>query len=523
MMASSLCFSIRFLNGSFHGQHGGNESEWPPSPLRFFQSLVAAAANRWTDPRFPDHVVAAFSWMESLPPPVIFAPSQRESSPYCLSVPNNAMDLVGKAWTRGVYDGTGDSNPATHKTLKGVRSNLVLDDGAVHYAWSVPDKPSDEVLGFLETLHAAARSITHLGWGIDQVVVHSRVLQQTKLAEIRGERWLPTPGIGRVLRCPVGGTLADLREKHQAFLQRVSLESQTFYPMPPLSRFAVRSYRCDTDPLPRPFAGFALLKLDASRYLPYSPIRRTHVVAAMMRHATAEAARCAERPEEWINTFVQGHGEGPDGQAIGKGGAQRFSYIPIPTIEERKKGANARHNVVGAIRRVLVVEPPGLTDKWTGWCHRVLSGRELTPLEGDTKTSGALLSSIPDNDGRLRHYTTKGTTWATVTPVVLPGHDDRKLRKAEKLVRKAIRQAGYSEALAENASIECRRVGFWSGLELSTRYIVPQHLRHLPRYHVRIQWGDKDGQPISISGPLCLGAGRFIGFGLFAKESESTT
>jgi CRISPR-associated protein Csb2 len=141
------------------------------------------------------------------------------------------------------------------------------------------------------------------------------------------------------------------------------------------------------------------------------------------------------------------------------------------------------------------------------------------------------------------------TTWATVTPVILPGYDDRRgYRKRlfpksgsdgpplaaqeqkelldkldgriDYLLRKAIRQAGYSDALAEHAEIEWRNVGFWPGTEFASRYDFPSKLRRFRRLHVRITWRDSAGSPIRVPGPICLGGGRFVGLGLFAGCSS---
>jgi len=145
----------------------------------------------------------------------------------------------------------------------------------------------------------------------------------------------------------------------------------------------------------------------------------------------------------------------------------------------------------------------------------------------------------------LRRYIDRSSTWATVTPVILPGYDDpRKLRRRlfaskqqgpgqrdelgqkqmlEKLdsridflLRKAIRQAGYSQELARAAEIECRGVGFWPGTDLAVRYNYPEKLRRFRRVHVRITWRDESGNPLTMPGPICLGGGRFHGLGLFA-------
>ena len=46
------------------------------------------------------------------------------------------------------------------------------------------------------------------------------------------------------------------------------------------------------------------------------------------------------------------------------------------------------------------------------------------------------------------------------------------------------------------------------------RYVVGAHHCCLPRYHVRVTW------PVPVRGPLCLGAGRYYGMGLFAAEES---
>src|SRR4051812_49389371 len=100
-MPSYLCLSITFLDGAFHGRRDGGEPEWPPSPLRMFQALVAAAAAKWGDRRRLGHAGPAFRWLERLPAPIIVASAGSTGAPYRLSVPNNAMDVVASAWSRG--------------------------------------------------------------------------------------------------------------------------------------------------------------------------------------------------------------------------------------------------------------------------------------------------------------------------------------------------------------------------------------------------------------------------------------
>jgi len=64
-MASYFCLSITFLDPAFHGRRDGGAPEWPPSPLRVFQALVAAAS-RWQISQFPSHVRDAFKWLSTI-------------------------------------------------------------------------------------------------------------------------------------------------------------------------------------------------------------------------------------------------------------------------------------------------------------------------------------------------------------------------------------------------------------------------------------------------------------------------
>src|SRR5437879_13904001 len=99
-MSSHFCLSLHFLDPSFHGRRDGGRPAWPPSPFRAFQALVTAAARRSRGEVSAD-ISSALKWLEIQKPPVVVAPAGIEGSGYRLSVPNNAMDIVAKAWSRG--------------------------------------------------------------------------------------------------------------------------------------------------------------------------------------------------------------------------------------------------------------------------------------------------------------------------------------------------------------------------------------------------------------------------------------
>lgn len=512
-MNSYLCLSIHFLDEAFHGRRDGGEREWPPSPLRLFQALIAASAAKWGERHQLDYARPALKWLEAEMPPLIVTPQSVKGAVYRLSVPNNAMDLVGRAWSRGNLFGSGDANPATHRAMKTVRPTRLVDGAAVHYLWELPDPLPDAIRGHVETLAAAARSVVALGWGVDLVAGNGCILSAEDAGRLPGERWRPTTDpAAQGLRVPAPGTLDALVHRHEAFLHR--LDDNGLTPVPALSAFAVVGYRRDADPPVRPFVAFELwqpaeilasLPAGKSKFRPFEPTVQTVTVAAMVRHAADEAARAARWPETRINTFIHGHT--PDGSDRLRGGAEaaRFMYLPLPSLERRR----SRGEHCGSIRRVLVVGPTGSAAE-VDWAGRALSGREL--VDQATKKPIALLTLISKKDGNLQSYLGPAPLWSTVTPVVLPGHDEVKPAKAEGLLRRAFVHAGIAPELVRRARLDWRLVGFRPGVELATRYDRPEHLR-LPRLHVRVSW------PEPIRGPLAVGAGRYRGLGLFAAEA----
>lgn len=509
-MSNVLHISVHFLDPApvFHGQRDDDEPEWPPSPLRLFQSLVDAATSRGYDPKFAEYVKPALEWLQRLQPSQIIAPSHHVGIPFRIAVPNNDLDIWAEPISKGRFPKKQPNELKTMKTIQPTRIRVGCDesDNAIHYVYCLSD---GECL-HLDAIVLAARSITHLGWGIDMAVGDANIITNEQAAQLPGQRWKPSPIGGTRLRTPKTGTLDDLTRKHEAFLNRLSGDG--FKPVPPLSAFRVIGYRRDTDPPTRPATAFSILKLDASGYRAFNTACHATVVAGMVRHALGDVAK-VQRPFGWndedIARIVLGHDA--NGRAVSDDPAEpRFSYLPLPTIEFRGSN-NARH--VGAIRRVLISGTPGM-ERELAWVRRALSGSELIREGADE--SDALLSTIPSNNFVVDQYLKTASIWTTVTPVILPGHDDRRQNKTERLLRKAMRQAGYAEELVQHAEIAWRSVGFLSGADLASRYRRPRNVSEAPVCHVRIQWRDSQGKPLSIAGPHAIGSGRFRGLGLMA-------
>lgn len=501
-MPSHFCITLRFLQPLSHSRGDGGEPEWPASPLRVFQALVSAAAARWNERMQLAYAAPALSWLEQQPAPsIVAAVGTMAKEKHRLYVPDNSGDLAAGTWSRG------DTTKIVRRTEKDVRP-VHLDGEAIHYLYPLHDNDL-EFARHREVLAAAARSITHLGWGIDMVAGNAAVIDDNEATNLAGQTWRPVESAsGKGLRVTIKGTLQGLMTKHEAFLNRLGPDG--FKPVPPLSAFRVVGYAHDTDPPPRLFEAFSILKTDADGFRPYDPVRKTHVVAGMVRHAAAGAAR--GWTSERICTLIHGHT--PDGKQKGRSedGVGRFAYVPLPTIGTK---GGKRFDVAGSIRRVVIVGN-GVAPGDFAWARRALSGQEL--IDQDSKKPAALLTLLPKTDHHVRLYTDAASVWDTVSPVVLPGHDDGNEGKAEKLLRNAIRQAGFSDTLAGHAQLEWRKVGFRPGVDVARRYVPPHYLEKYPRYHVRIEWRDSDGTPIQVRGPIVLGGGRFCGFGLFAPS-----
>lgn len=523
-MSDQLCLTFRFLSPWFHGRGDEGMPEWPPSPLRVFQALVAASARAGT----LETTRPALEWLESLQAPDILAPRAELSGVGVrLSVPHNAMDLVGRQWVAGK-----EGNAAEHRAMKEVRPHRLPEEAALHYLWDQAEVDPETARGHVNMLVAATRSVVALGWGVDLVVGDGALISANEAAKLAGaaggpppQGWTAQQG-GRVqLRAPRPGTLADLDRRHDAFSRRTSLDQPTLTPPAAVSVFNIWGYALTGEPVSPKVAAFTLMQPRADRVRSFDAAKRGMAVGGMVRHALRAAAERAGWPEDRVRATVLGHAE-VSGAAPEAPGGERFVVMPLPSIEARGNG----REVVSGIRRVLVssTEPRSLD---VDWAERALGGADL--IDEATGEIVAVLAPASTREPTVKRYTETSTRWVSVTPVVLPGLDDpgglkarlgkvpaaaeqrtlldRLGRRREALIRKALRHAGLPDELVFSAVIETRSIGFLAGVERADRYLVPRHLTAYPRLHVSLTW------PQPVGGPICIGRGRFSGMGLFAS------
>ncbi|HXF87818.1 MAG TPA: type I-U CRISPR-associated protein Csb2 [Xanthobacteraceae bacterium] len=491
-----LCIETHFLAGRYHGRRSEREhnyfpSEWPPNPYRLFQALVAAGNIGFRRTEFSDAKKEALRWLERRAAPEIVAPPAREASVVRLYVPNNDMDKVARAWAQNKEP---EKQPNELRTDKDLRPHRLAEDGPVRFLWTIAEDEWETARPHIEILCEEARHLHCLGLGIDLVAGNGRILSTEEKNALPGETWIAEAD-GTGWRVPVAGSLDELLARYADQKQRVQAgrgrgaERYVAPPAPP-SVYREVGYIPRAQGRRRPVHAFALVDEDGS-YRSFDP-RHAMEVAAWLRHTAHERAKAMKLDADFIERFVCGHGENAEAKN------NRFSYLPLPTIAPKGRD--------GRIRRVLLAEPFGGGGGKAQAVALRLAGASL--IEDGTGEIKADLRAIdPYSDGVSLRYLRKARTWGSVTPLVLPGRDDFRTRKAHALVLKALAQAGYTTPVVE---ITLQREPVFPGAEMARAYRVPAYLKGFPRTHAIITFSE------DVPGPLAIGAGRHIGLGLFA-------
>ena len=173
-----LLISVRFHEGRYHG--GG---EWPPSPARLFQALVAGAAN---GENLSEQAMESFKWLESLAPPTIATPPAYAGRSIKNFVPNNDLDAVG-----------GDpARIGEIRTAKIIRPHYFDAAVALLYAWTFERGADAERR--VQAIREIANSLYQLGRGVDMAWAQSEIVEE-------GEAEARLCGHGGAVRRPNAG------------------------------------------------------------------------------------------------------------------------------------------------------------------------------------------------------------------------------------------------------------------------------------------------------------------------------
>ena len=294
----------------------------------------------------------------------------------------------------------------------------------------------------------------------------------------------------------------DLLHAHQSALNRIE-QNKPLRAVEKPRVFDRVFYVSAEKPIGRPYVVFALRTASDNSYR-YSHAKLIHI-AGMTRSASIKAMK-AFPPEgighaaDWVKSFVSGHR--PEGQNDHK----QLSYVPLPSIGGEHADA--------MIRRVMITAPFGCEAELRHLSYQ-LDGEQLQPEGGG---EGPVLDPLP-SDGVTRQYLGPSKVWASVTPVILPGHDDHKPEKTMKLIERALVQSGiergcqYKWGALPNFN-NCLTAHKHDRNGRRTGYFRPDHLDGLTAVHIRVTFEHP------VAGPLTIGAGRHCGLGVLAALNE---
>lgn len=498
----TLLLSVHFHDDRYHGM-----GDWPPSPARLFQALVAGAARGGN---LPNQAVEALEWLEGLAAPLIAAPSAYPGKPFKNFVPNNDLDAV-------------DGDPARIgeiRTAKSIRSHLFNPDVPFIYVWKVEDGTGAEHRA--QTVCQMAEQVYQLGRGVDMAWATGEILADEAEIEARlrahgGVRWSPNErGDGKTLLCPRPGSLASLIErfnKTRARFKKIGegKKASLLFTQAPKPKFKPVPYNSPS----------TLLLFDIRKGGGFEPQPFDRIVALVETIRDLAAKRLKEsgwrREDTKREPCIEKVFIGRNSAEADK--ARRIRITPLPSIGHAQVGRS--------IRRVLVTVPPDcpIAADDVAWAF---SGLAI----GSDKETGEIIALVPAQDRTmLQHYgvedSAPASLWRTVTPAALPERaarrriDPRRMREEAKggaerarenavaasAVRQALRHAGI-ETSAQ--AIRVQREPFESKGQRSEAFARETRFVKERLWHVEVALAQ------AIRGPLLIGDGRYLGLGLMA-------
>jgi CRISPR-associated protein Csb2 len=524
MPSRALLIEVRLLNGRYHGV-----GDWPPSPFRLFQALVAGAyGGRWrAEP--DDEKDAAFCWLEQLAAPHIAAPPKVNARATMYFVPNNDIDAV-----------EGDPRRVAEiRSGKLVRPILPTSDAPLLYAWPFNngEDRARHMCRLAERLHT-------LGHGIDAAFARAEICDwaqaESRLADHGGAVARPgRPGNPESDPfCPMNGSLESLKKRHAAGVTRFAHKregrvSLTLFNQPP--KAAARAIIYNRTPAP---LLFDLRSQDDTTAFQPTPQEKVCLLAMAIRDLAARRLKTMlpQRAAE-IERLVVGH------EAGAADIRRRVRFVPLPSI--------GHTHASPSIRRVMVEVPPDCPFSRNDLA--VALANQTADRIDETTGEGALL--VPADDlSMLWHYgvhdrRNDARHWRSVTPIALPasrrridperlrdelraagGAGPANLKEAKRAseraaeeeaaigaVVQALRHAGVT---AKPDSIRVQREPLTRRGARAERF-APQEGDAAPRFRKERLWHVDIVLSEPVPGPLLIGDGRFVGLGLLAPAGES--
>jgi CRISPR-associated protein Csb2 len=506
---AALVIYVRLHDGRYHGK-----GDWPPSPFRLFQALVAGAG---LSGPLEENERKALKWLQALQAPIIAAPRAWQPRRGVLFyMPNNDSDGI-----------EGDpSKMAKIRTATKIFRPYLFDTGIPFlYAWPFAQEPADQQKA--ETICRLAERLYQLGRGIDMAWAWGEMLEDGEVEHLlvaypghvlRSSK----NGSGRMLPTACPGSLESLERRYQAYGERFSYlregkKVKVHFRQPPKARFRLEPY--DSPPSRQMYE--LRDPVEEGVFAPW-PLERAHRLVVRLRDEAvarlkgAMPSRAADIDRVLVGRKPDGTNDCPP--------EIRVRIIPLPSI--------GHVHADRQIRRVLVETPPGclLHPNDIQWAF---SGLDLSDPDG-----GEILATLirTDDDSFLGHYGAEydraSRLWRTVTPAVLPESARRRriepTRKVQEAEAGSERRSEHERAAAA-AGQALRHVGLREGIHAIRVQREPfeangrrvEDFAEGSRFEKHRLWHVEIEFSAPAEGPLTIGDGRFLGLGVMAPVIQA--
>jgi CRISPR-associated protein Csb2 len=458
------------------------EPEWPPHPDRVFMALVAAFAETG------EHELekAALEWLEKLGPPALSVSLDRsERASFTTYVPvNDDVSPIGK---KGKPETPLGSLPFGRTRNGRAFPTVIPAEATFHLVWEADQLPAS----LRPAVERLCRNVTYFGHSATPVRmwIESGVVSSTLT---------PTDG-GATHRLRVfgPGRLKELRTRRAAGLRpEPTLWAGYAEPAPPKPAPA---HAAPFDP-----ALIVLLQVGGRRF----SLESAGMIADALREELMR--RHGPRAPEWLTGHAPDSSQSrrprpalfplgfvgrqhADGHILGFGIALPADFPP--EFAAHLFDLLARHR-----------EPEDVAPEGVGYAHLLIRNPSLgsdigeCPLELDERPASKRPYSLQPET-----WTRPSSCWATVTPAILPKFPRRDL-SMDDVIAEACVQAGFPRPTAVRVGL----APFVAGVPHARSFCVKPRRGRPPRplTHACIYF------PQPVAGPMLIGAGRYIGFGV---------
>lgn len=461
-MAVSL--TVELLTGSYDAAEVDDRerAEWPPNPARLFCALVAAART--------EQERAALAWLETIPAPLIVAAAQVRETRRAAYVVVNALEKKGGNLT----------HPGRTNNLR-ARAAAVPTNPRVTTIWDGAPEP-----GVVEALDAMSRRIPYLGRSTGIALVSAAVTPAAEPTADAAE--------GQVVfePCDLLEREVSVRVPYSGFLAKLDAQFDADRPAWETSRF--QGYRQRQAPVPAGHDDLVPSVYTDLLLFRFSGLRPQADLAARF----TESLRSAVIKAAGLTAPDVLHGHGADGRP-------HVAFLALPDVgSEHSDGhllglAVALPDLPAAERTAALRAVLGLrTDGTEGLVTLKV------PRLGDVEL---LYQSEPYrpwglSKKRWRHGSRR---WVTATPVVLDRYPKRP-EQMEAEVRSSLRRVG----LPEPTDVQISTEPLLRGAARLRPADLPRQARGKLYRHIAVTFDQR------VSGPVLVGAGRYLGVGLLA-------